>query len=62
MGASVEEQASSPFIKGVMADELPVNYLTPAIAEYDGTTDHYEHLSYFENADLLHRYTDGIKC
>ncbi|KAL0416434.1 UNVERIFIED_CONTAM: hypothetical protein Slati_3475300 [Sesamum latifolium] len=43
-----------------MADELPLNCRTPAIAEYDGTTDPMEHLSRFENAALLHRYTDGI--
>ncbi|KAL0457778.1 UNVERIFIED_CONTAM: hypothetical protein Slati_0405000 [Sesamum latifolium] len=44
-----------------MADELPLNCRTSAIAEYDGTTDPMEHLSRFENAALLHRYTDGIK-
>ncbi|KAL0448383.1 UNVERIFIED_CONTAM: hypothetical protein Slati_1394700 [Sesamum latifolium] len=62
MGAPSEEQAGIPFIEGVIADELPVNCRTPAIAEYDGTTDPQEHLSRFENASLLHRYTDGIKC
>ncbi|KAL0420444.1 UNVERIFIED_CONTAM: hypothetical protein Slati_3067300 [Sesamum latifolium] len=45
-----------------MEDELPMNYCTPAIAEYDGTTDPMEHLSRFEKAALLHRYTDRIKC
>ncbi|KAL0458957.1 UNVERIFIED_CONTAM: hypothetical protein Slati_0522900 [Sesamum latifolium] len=45
-----------------MADELPLNCRTPAITEYDGTTDPMEDLSHFENAALLHRYTDGIKC
>ncbi|KAL0288937.1 UNVERIFIED_CONTAM: hypothetical protein Sradi_7084500 [Sesamum radiatum] len=45
-----------------MADELPLNCHTPAITEYDGTMDPMEHLSRFENAALLHRYTDGIKC
>ncbi|KAL0316950.1 UNVERIFIED_CONTAM: hypothetical protein Scaly_2867700 [Sesamum calycinum] len=45
-----------------MADELPVNYRTPAIDGYDGTTDPQEHLSHFENVAPLHRYTDGIKC
>ncbi|KAL0287069.1 UNVERIFIED_CONTAM: hypothetical protein Sradi_7132300 [Sesamum radiatum] len=45
-----------------MADELPVNCRTLAIAEYDDTTDPQEHLSRFENATLLHRYSDGIKC
>ncbi|KAL0355603.1 UNVERIFIED_CONTAM: hypothetical protein Sradi_4007200 [Sesamum radiatum] len=33
-----------------------------SLAEYNGTTDPQEHLSRFENAALLHRYTDGIKC
>ncbi|KAL0361526.1 UNVERIFIED_CONTAM: hypothetical protein Sradi_3837100 [Sesamum radiatum] len=45
-----------------MADELLMNYRTPAIAEYDGTSDPMQHLSRFENAALLHRYTNGIKC
>ncbi|KAL0445414.1 UNVERIFIED_CONTAM: hypothetical protein Slati_2264100 [Sesamum latifolium] len=62
MGAPTEEQAGIPFTEGVMADELPVNYRTPVIPEYDGTTDPQEHLSRFENAALLHRYTDSIKC
>ncbi|KAL0440249.1 UNVERIFIED_CONTAM: hypothetical protein Slati_2507900 [Sesamum latifolium] len=62
MGTPAEEQASIPFIEEVMADKLPVNCRTPAIAEYDGTTDPQEHLSRFENIALLHRYTDGIKC
>ncbi|KAL0284795.1 UNVERIFIED_CONTAM: hypothetical protein Sradi_7188900 [Sesamum radiatum] len=45
-----------------MADELPMNCRTPAITEYDGTSDPMEHLSRFENAALLHQYIDGIKC
>ncbi|KAK4385836.1 hypothetical protein Sango_2707600 [Sesamum angolense] len=60
MEAPTEEQVSIPFTEGVMTDELPMNYNTPAIAEYDGTTDPQEHLSHFENAALLHRYTDDI--
>ncbi|KAL0427110.1 UNVERIFIED_CONTAM: hypothetical protein Slati_2885800 [Sesamum latifolium] len=35
---------------------------TPAIAENADTSNPQEHLSQFENATLLHRYTDGIKC
>ncbi|KAL0327105.1 UNVERIFIED_CONTAM: hypothetical protein Sangu_1788500 [Sesamum angustifolium] len=42
-------------------DELSANCRTHVIAEYDGTTDPQEHLSRFENAAFLHRYTDGIK-
>ncbi|KAL0435025.1 UNVERIFIED_CONTAM: hypothetical protein Sradi_0210400 [Sesamum radiatum] len=45
-----------------MADELPMNCRTPAIAEYNGTTDPMEHLPRFKDIALLHRYTDGIKC
>ncbi|KAL0302899.1 UNVERIFIED_CONTAM: hypothetical protein Sradi_6158000 [Sesamum radiatum] len=62
MGASIEEQPGIPFTEEVMADELPVNCRTPAIAEYDGTTDPQEHLSRFKNTALLHRYTNDIKC
>ncbi|KAL0361737.1 UNVERIFIED_CONTAM: hypothetical protein Sradi_3858200 [Sesamum radiatum] len=54
IGVPVEEQLGIPFTKEVMADELPVSYRTPVIAEYDGTTDPQEHLSRFENAALLH--------
>ncbi|KAL0426450.1 UNVERIFIED_CONTAM: hypothetical protein Slati_2819800 [Sesamum latifolium] len=60
-GASEDERQGVPFTNTVMADELPLNCRTPAIAEYDGTTDPMEHLSRFENVALLHRYTDGIK-
>ncbi|KAL0461287.1 UNVERIFIED_CONTAM: hypothetical protein Slati_0016300 [Sesamum latifolium] len=45
-----------------MADELLINCRTPAIAEYDGTSDPMEHLSRFENVAVLHQYTDGITC
>ncbi|KAL0438890.1 UNVERIFIED_CONTAM: hypothetical protein Slati_2372000 [Sesamum latifolium] len=62
IGAPAEEQAGISLSEGVMADELHVNCGTPAIAEYDGTIDPQEHLFQFENAALLHRYTDGIKC
>ncbi|KAL0415918.1 UNVERIFIED_CONTAM: hypothetical protein Slati_3423700 [Sesamum latifolium] len=45
-----------------MLDELPLNCHTLAIAKNDGTTDPQEHISRFENATLLHRYTDEVKC
>ncbi|KAL0443541.1 UNVERIFIED_CONTAM: hypothetical protein Slati_2076800 [Sesamum latifolium] len=60
-GAPEDERQGLHFTETVMADELPLNCRTPAIAEYDGTTDPMEHLSHFENAALLHRYTNGIK-
>ncbi|KAL0456596.1 UNVERIFIED_CONTAM: hypothetical protein Slati_0998800 [Sesamum latifolium] len=61
-GAPEEKRQGVPFTEFVMADELPMNCQTPTITEYDGTTDPVEHLAHFENAALLHRYTDGIKC
>ncbi|KAK4388450.1 hypothetical protein Sango_2451600 [Sesamum angolense] len=59
--APEDERQGVPFTEVVMVNELAANYCTPAIAEYDGTTDPLEHLSCFENEALLHRYTDGIK-
>ncbi|KAL0434459.1 UNVERIFIED_CONTAM: hypothetical protein Slati_2780200 [Sesamum latifolium] len=53
-GAPEDERQGVPFTEAVMADELPTNCRTPAIVEYDGTTDPLEHLSHFENAALLH--------
>ncbi|KAL0420578.1 UNVERIFIED_CONTAM: hypothetical protein Slati_3080700, partial [Sesamum latifolium] len=61
-GAPEEERQGVPFTEVVMADEIPMNCRTPAITEYDGTTDPVEHLARSENIALLHRYTDDIKC
>ncbi|KAL0455034.1 UNVERIFIED_CONTAM: hypothetical protein Slati_0842600 [Sesamum latifolium] len=60
-GALEDERQGVPFTDTVMADELPMNCRTPAIAKYDGTTDPMEYLSRFENEALLHRYTNRIK-
>ncbi|KAL0405118.1 UNVERIFIED_CONTAM: hypothetical protein Slati_3825700 [Sesamum latifolium] len=60
-GAPEDERQGVPFTETIMADELPLNCRTLATAEYDGTADTMEYLSRFENAALLHRYTDGIK-
>ncbi|XP_073049399.1 uncharacterized protein [Primulina eburnea] len=32
------------------------------VGEYDGHTDPEEHLGRFENAALLHQYSDGVRC
>ncbi|KAL0385873.1 UNVERIFIED_CONTAM: hypothetical protein Sradi_2981600 [Sesamum radiatum] len=61
-GAPEDERQGVPFTEAVMAEELAVNCRTPAITEYDDMTDHLEHLSRFESAAVLHRFTDGIKC
>ncbi|KAL2236666.1 UNVERIFIED_CONTAM: hypothetical protein Sindi_0858300 [Sesamum indicum] len=56
MEAPLEEHQGVPFIEGVMADELLVNYHTPATAEYDGTTDPQEHLCVFRIRPLAPIY------
>ncbi|KAL0367553.1 UNVERIFIED_CONTAM: hypothetical protein Sradi_3645400 [Sesamum radiatum] len=53
---------ASPSLKLSWQTSFPLNCCTSAITEYDGAADPMEHLSRFENAVLLHRYTDGIKC
>ncbi|KAL0427278.1 UNVERIFIED_CONTAM: hypothetical protein Slati_2902600 [Sesamum latifolium] len=52
-----------PFSEHIMAEELPAHFRAPAhLLIYDGSTDPAEHIRKFENAALLHRYTDYIKC
>ncbi|KAL0288152.1 UNVERIFIED_CONTAM: hypothetical protein Sradi_7104800 [Sesamum radiatum] len=60
--APSEEQQGVPFSEEIMADDLPLNWKEPNLLDYDGTTDPQEHLSYFENIALLHRYTSRVKC
>ncbi|KAL0442082.1 UNVERIFIED_CONTAM: hypothetical protein Sradi_0147100 [Sesamum radiatum] len=55
-GAPEDERQGIPFSEAVMADEMSVNYRTPTITEYDGTTDMQEHLSRLKNIALLHRF------
>ncbi|KAL0456105.1 UNVERIFIED_CONTAM: hypothetical protein Slati_0949700 [Sesamum latifolium] len=51
-----------PFSEQIMNEELPVHFRVPAhLPAYDGSTDRTEHIRKFENAALLHRYTDSIK-
>ncbi|XP_073025057.1 uncharacterized protein [Primulina eburnea] len=51
-----------PFSAEILAAELPQNFRFPNVGEYDGSGDPEEHLSRFENAALLHQYSDPIKC
>ncbi|XP_073119947.1 uncharacterized protein [Henckelia pumila] len=51
-----------PFSPEILESELPKNFKFPHIGEYDGKGDPDEHLSRFENAALLHKYFDPIKC
>ncbi|KAL0406411.1 UNVERIFIED_CONTAM: hypothetical protein Slati_3955000 [Sesamum latifolium] len=43
------------------AKELPAHRAPSHLPAYDGTSDPAEHIHKFENAALLHKYTDGIK-
>ncbi|XP_073125472.1 uncharacterized protein [Henckelia pumila] len=55
-------QRESPFARAILDEELRANFKQPTLGEYDGSSDPEEHLGRFENAALLHRYTDAIKC
>ncbi|KAL0406265.1 UNVERIFIED_CONTAM: hypothetical protein Slati_3940400 [Sesamum latifolium] len=53
----------APFSEQIMIEELPVHFRAPAhLPVYDGSTDPAEHIHKIENAALLHRYIDSIKC
>lgn len=51
-----------PFTLDIVAEELLDHFRHLQIAKYMGFTDLEEHLGCFENAALLHHYTDGVKC
>ncbi|KAL0411923.1 UNVERIFIED_CONTAM: hypothetical protein Slati_3782000 [Sesamum latifolium] len=52
-----------PFSEHIMIEELPAHFRAPLhLSAYDGTTDPAKHICKFENAVLLHMYTDGLKC
>lgn len=54
-------KSGNPFSNNVMADELPTAY-RPLAFEYDGTMDPQDHLCWFENAALLHHFSNRVKC
>ncbi|XP_073130001.1 uncharacterized protein [Henckelia pumila] len=51
-----------PFSAEILESELSKNFKFPHVGEYNGKGDPEEHLSHFENAALLHKYSDPIKC
>ncbi|XP_073129114.1 uncharacterized protein [Henckelia pumila] len=55
-------QRESPFARAILDEKLPANFKQPTLGEYDESSDPKEHLGRFENAALLHRYSDAIKC
>lgn len=52
----------TPFTEEVLLEELPFNFHSPHLGDYDGSTDPEKHLYKFENVTLLHQYSDVIKC
>ncbi|XP_073051263.1 uncharacterized protein [Primulina eburnea] len=52
----------SPFSLVILEEGIPPNFRQSNLGEYDGHTDPEEHLGRFENAALLHQYSDGVRC
>ncbi|XP_073154026.1 uncharacterized protein [Henckelia pumila] len=46
----------------ILDADLPNHFKLPHVGEYEGKGDPEEHLARFENAALLHKYSDQIKC
>lgn len=61
MGRQVQQKKGVPFAENIMRDDMPASF-RPVAFEYDGTTDPWDHVCWFENTALLHRFADGIKC
>ncbi|XP_074574021.1 uncharacterized protein LOC141830496 [Curcuma longa] len=53
---------NSPFVRRILEEEVPRHFRMPQFSDYTGNTDPEDHLGRFENAALLHQYTDAIKC
>ncbi|XP_073152355.1 uncharacterized protein [Henckelia pumila] len=51
-----------PFTQEILDADLPKQFKLPHVGEYDGKGDPEDHLARFENAALLHKYSDQIKC
>ncbi|XP_073033118.1 uncharacterized protein [Primulina eburnea] len=52
----------SPFLLAILKERLPPHFRQSNVGEYDRHTDTEEHLGRFENAALLHQYSDGVRC
>ncbi|XP_075483778.1 uncharacterized protein LOC142523930 [Primulina tabacum] len=51
-----------PFSLSILEEGLLPNFRQSNVGEYDGHTDPEEQLERFENAALLHQYSDGVRC
>lgn len=49
-----------PFVEAILRDELPASFRMVGF-EYDGTTEHWDHICHFDGLALLHGFTDGVK-
>ncbi|XP_075474458.1 uncharacterized protein LOC142505374 [Primulina tabacum] len=61
-GENPEMVKESPFSLAILEEWLPPSFRQSNVGEYDGLTDPEKHLGRFENAALLHQYSDGVKC
>ncbi|XP_073066044.1 uncharacterized protein [Primulina eburnea] len=52
----------NPFSLAILEEGLPPNFRQSNVGDYDGHTDPKEHLGRFENAAMLHQYSDGVRC
>ncbi|KAK6142550.1 hypothetical protein DH2020_022898 [Rehmannia glutinosa] len=52
----------SPFVEGIMREEIPPSFKMPQMENYDGTSDPRDHLENFQAHIMLHGETDAIKC
>ncbi|XP_073152345.1 uncharacterized protein [Henckelia pumila] len=51
-----------PLTQEILDADHPKQFKLPHVGEYDGKGDPEDHLARFENAALLHKYSDQIKC
>ncbi|KAK6153353.1 hypothetical protein DH2020_012992 [Rehmannia glutinosa] len=52
----------SPFVEGIMREEIPSSFKMPQMENYDGTSDSRDHFENFQAHMMLHGETDSIKC
>ncbi|KAK6118792.1 hypothetical protein DH2020_047483 [Rehmannia glutinosa] len=52
----------SPFVEGIMREEIPSSFKMPQMENYNGTSDPRDHLKNFQARMKLHGEIDAIKC
>ncbi|XP_073283418.1 uncharacterized protein [Primulina huaijiensis] len=61
-GREPAPKGESLFSLAILEEEFPPNFQQSNVGEYDGHADPEEHLGRFENAALLHQYSDEVRC